>query len=114
MNSFRHRLPAAIERLDAMPALTESRNRVLRVLLEVDVREEDLITAIESDVALVVADGVLRVADPSLIPALGALAERGRIETASDVPRWISDQPSRVESERERRRRSSVSSRIAR
>ena len=44
-----------------MPALAESRNRVLRVLLDPDSREEDLITAIESDVALVVA--VMRLAN---------------------------------------------------
>ena len=44
-----------------MPALSESRNRVLRVLLDTDSREEDLISAIESDVALVVA--VMRVAN---------------------------------------------------
>ena len=82
---------------------------------DVIVLRRPLLEATESDVVLVVADGVLRVADPALLPALGALAERGRIETAGSVPRWISDQPSsRASSERERGRRSSVSSRIAR
>ena len=105
---------------DAVGATAASRLGIESPSLDVGARADvivlrrPLLEATESDVALVVADGVLRVADPSLIPALGALAERGRIETASDVPRWISDQPSRVESERERRRRSSVSSRIAR
>ena len=82
---------------------------------DVIVLRRPLLEATESDVVLVVADGVLRVADPALLPALGALAERGRIETAGSVPRWISDQPSsRASSERERGLRSSVSSRIAR
>jgi putative nucleotidyltransferase with HDIG domain len=87
VSSYRHRLPAAIERLDALPALAESRNRVLRVLLEPDVREEDLVTAIESDVALVVA--VMRVANAderrrgrvgSVPEAVRALAPEG-VET---------------------------------
>jgi putative nucleotidyltransferase with HDIG domain len=80
VNSFRHRLPAAIERLDAMPALAESRNRVLRVLLDEKVREEDLVTAIESDVALVVA--VMRVAN-----ADGR--KRGRIATVPEAVRAL-------------------------
>ena len=73
-----------------------------------------LLEATEADIALVVANGVLRVADPALVPALGALAALGRIETAGDVPRWIGDQPSGVESRRERGERSGVSRRIAR
>ena len=44
-----------------MPALAESRNRVLRVLLDPAAREQDLVSAIESDVALVVT--VMRVAN---------------------------------------------------
>ena len=81
MSSYRHRLPAAIERLDAMPALAESRNRVLRVLLEKNAREEDLVTAVESDVALVVA--VMRLAN-----ADGR--KRGRIATVPDAVRVLS------------------------
>jgi cytosine/adenosine deaminase-related metal-dependent hydrolase len=73
-----------------------------------------LLEASEADVALVVADGVLRVAEPALIPALGAFAARGRIEIAGDVPRWIADQSSRGGAVRERGERSSVNSRIAR
>lgn len=76
MNSFRHRLPAALERLDAMPALAESRNRVLRVLLDEKLREDELVTAIESDVALVVA--VMRLAN-----ADGP--KRGRIATVPEA-----------------------------
>ena len=76
MSNFRHRLPAAIERLDAMPALAESRNRVLRVLLDPSSRDEDLITAVESDVALVVA--VMRLANADD-------RRRGRVATVPDA-----------------------------
>jgi putative nucleotidyltransferase with HDIG domain len=76
VSNFRHRLPAAIERLDAMPALAESRNRVLRVLLDPSSREEDLITAVESDVALVVA--VMRLANADD-------RRRGRVATVPDA-----------------------------
>ena len=73
-----------------------------------------LLEATEQDVALVVAGGTLRVVDPALLPALGALAERGWVETADGVPRWISDHSSRGASEWERDERPSVSNRIAR
>ena len=63
-----------------MPALAESRNRVLRVLLDVDMREEDLITAIESDVALVVA--VMRVANADE-------RRRGRVATVPEAVRVL-------------------------
>ena len=76
MNSFRHRLPAAIERLDGMPALSESRNRVLRVLLDEGTGPEELITAIESDVALVVA--VMRIANANE-------RRRGRVASVTDA-----------------------------
>ena len=80
MSNYRHRLPAAIERLDAMPALAESRNRVLRVLLDLDSREDDLVTAIESDVALVVA--VMRLANADE-------RKRGRIATVPEAVRVL-------------------------
>jgi cytosine/adenosine deaminase-related metal-dependent hydrolase len=70
--------------------------------------------ASEADVALVVAGGVPRVADPALVPALGALAGAGRLETLNGAVRWIGDQPSRGASESERDDRQSVSTRIAR
>jgi cytosine/adenosine deaminase-related metal-dependent hydrolase len=81
---------------------------------DVIVVRRPLLEATEADVALVVANGVLRVAEPALVPALGALAALGRVETAGDVPRWIGDQPSRGGSRRERRERSSVRRRTAR
>ena len=72
-----HRLPAAFERLASLPALAESRNRLLRVLLE---QEEDspdrLVRAIEADVALTVA--VLRSANHvARKRGKGARARRG-------------------------------------
>jgi putative nucleotidyltransferase with HDIG domain len=78
--SYRHRLPEAIERLDAMPALAESRNRVLRVLLDPESREEDLVSAVESDVALVVA--VMRLANSDD-------KRRGKVATVADAVRVL-------------------------
>jgi len=42
-----------------------------------------------SDVAAVVAGGVLRVLDPVLLPALGVWRERGRSLTQAGVTRWV-------------------------
>ena len=63
-----------------MPALAESRNRVLRVLLDTSSRDEDLVTAIESDVALVVA--VMRLANADE-------RKRGRVATVPDAVRVL-------------------------
>ena len=63
-----------------MPALAESRNRVLRVLLGTDPRDEDLVTAVESDVALVVA--VMRLANAEE-------GKRGRVATVPDAIRVL-------------------------
>ena len=59
-----------------MPALAESRNRVLRVLLDESTGDDDLISAIESDVALVVA--VMRLANADE-------RRRGKVSTVSDA-----------------------------
>jgi putative nucleotidyltransferase with HDIG domain len=64
-----------------MPALAESRNRVLRVLLDPNSREEDLVTAIESDVALVVA--VMRMANAS------ENGSRNRVATVPEAVRAL-------------------------
>src|SRR6266511_826443 len=55
------RLTAAFEALEAFPALAESRNRVLRVVREERTSVGEVVAAIESDVALVIA--VLRIAN---------------------------------------------------
>jgi putative nucleotidyltransferase with HDIG domain len=55
------RLTAAFEALEAFPALAESRNRILRLLTEERSSTSDLVTAVESDVALTIA--VMRVAN---------------------------------------------------
>jgi putative nucleotidyltransferase with HDIG domain len=55
------RLTAAFEALEAFPALAESRNRVLRLVREEHTSNGDVVSAVESDVALVIA--VLRMAN---------------------------------------------------
>lgn len=85
MSGSGHRLPAAIERLDAMPALAESRNRLLSVLLDEGSTTDDLVTAIESDVALVLA--VMRLAN--------AKATRNRVATVPEAIKVLT--PSGVE-----------------
>ncbi len=55
------RLTAAFEALEAFPALAESRNRLLRLVTADRVSPADVVTAVESDIALVVS--VLRMAN---------------------------------------------------
>ncbi len=55
------RLTAAFEALEAFPALAESRNRLLAVAGKEHVATADIVTAVESDVALIIA--VLRLAN---------------------------------------------------
>ena len=55
------RLTMAFEALEAFPALAESRNRLLAVVSGEHVATADIVTAVESDVALIIA--VLRVAN---------------------------------------------------
>ena len=55
------RLTAAFEALEAFPALAESRNRLLRLVSEELPSTSDVVNAVESDVALVIA--VLRMAN---------------------------------------------------
>jgi cytosine/adenosine deaminase-related metal-dependent hydrolase len=84
--------------LDAVGAVAARRIGVEAPSLALGARADVLVLrrppleASEADVALVVAGGVLRVADPALVPALGALAGAGRMETLNGVERWIGDQ----------------------
>ncbi len=55
------RLTAAFEALEAFPALAESRNRLLRLVSEERPSTNDVVNAVESDVALVIS--VLRLAN---------------------------------------------------
>jgi putative nucleotidyltransferase with HDIG domain len=55
------RLTAAFEALEAFPALIESRDRVLTLVREQNASTGDVVTAVESDVALVIT--VLRIAN---------------------------------------------------
>jgi len=66
------RLTIAFEALEAFPALAESRNRLLAVVEKDNVATADVVTAVESDVALSIA--VLRLANQ-------AQGSRGRVET---------------------------------
>jgi putative nucleotidyltransferase with HDIG domain len=66
------RLTLAFEALEAFPALAESRNRLLAVVSKEHVATADIVTAVESDVALIIA--VLRLANQ-------AQAGRGRVDT---------------------------------
>jgi len=67
------RLTMAFEALEAFPALAESRNRLLSVIAKDHVATADIVSAVESDVALIIA--VLRMANR-------AQDGRARVETA--------------------------------
>ena len=67
------RLTMAFEALEAFPALAESRNRLLSVVSKDHVATADIVSAVESDVALIIA--VLRLAN-------SAQDGRGRTDTA--------------------------------
>jgi HD-like signal output (HDOD) protein len=67
------RLTAAFEALELFPALAESRNRLLALIAEERPSTADVVQAIESDVALVIA--VLRVANRVDSP------RRGQVES---------------------------------
>src|SRR3954453_18326193 len=66
------RLTAAFEALEAFPALAESRNRLLRLVREDQPSVGDVVQAVESDVALVIA--VLRIANRARSPRKGKVA----------------------------------------
>jgi len=67
----------AFEALEAFPALAESRNRLLAVISGDHVATADIVTAVESDVALIIA--VLRVANQIKSPP--APSARVRVDT---------------------------------
>src|SRR5205814_8307481 len=66
------RLTMAFEALEAFPALAESRDRLLTVISKDHIATADVVGAVESDVALIIA--VLRMANQ-------AQAGRGRVDT---------------------------------
>src|SRR3984893_5379835 len=66
------RLTMAFEALEAFPALAESRDRLLMVVAKDHVATAEVVSAVESDVALIIA--VLRMANQ-------AQAGRGRVDT---------------------------------
>jgi putative nucleotidyltransferase with HDIG domain len=71
-----HRLPAAIERIEALPALAESRNRLLLLLGDAKSPPRELVAAIESDVGLAAAVMRRANAEPrSKVTAIGKAVE---------------------------------------
>ncbi len=77
------RLTMAFEALEAFPALAESRNRLLSVIAKDHVATADVVAAVESDVALIIA--VLRLANTSQ-------DGRGRIDTAVSAVEFLRPQ----------------------
>ncbi len=77
------RLTLAFEALEAFPALAESRNRLLAVISKDHVATADIVTAVESDVALIIA--VLRLANQ-------AQGGRGRVDTVVTAVELLSAQ----------------------
>src|SRR3954470_3967538 len=76
------RLTAAFDALERFPALAESRNRVLALVSEERPSTSEVVAAIESDVALVIA--VLRLANE-----IGQ-AKSGRVESIVDAVEVLS------------------------
>jgi putative nucleotidyltransferase with HDIG domain len=77
------RLTQAFEALEGFPALAESRKRLLAVMSKEHVATADVVTAVESDVALVTA--VLRMANQ-------AQSARGRVDTVVGAVELLSPQ----------------------
>jgi putative nucleotidyltransferase with HDIG domain len=77
------RLTLAFEALEAFPALAESRNRLLAVIAKDNVATADVVAAVESDVALIIA--VLRLANRAQNAA-------GKVDTAVGAVELLSPQ----------------------
>jgi putative nucleotidyltransferase with HDIG domain len=77
------RLTIAFEALEAFPALAESRNRLLTVVSGEHVATADVVTAVESDVALIIA--VLRLANQ-------VQDGRGRVDTVVEAVELLTPQ----------------------
>ena len=78
------RLTEAFEALEAFPALAESRNRLLRLSRDDSSSLADIVTAVESDVALAIA--VLRIANRAQSPKRGKIASiPGAVEVLTPV-----------------------------
>ncbi len=76
------RLTSAFEALEAFPALTESRDRLLTVVGKENAATADVVSAVESDVALIIA--VLRVANQ-------VQHQRGRVDTVVGAVELLSE-----------------------
>jgi putative nucleotidyltransferase with HDIG domain len=76
------RLTSAFEALEAFPALAESRDRLLMIVGEENVAPADVVRAVESDVALIIA--VLRLANQ-------VQHKRGRVDTVVGAVELLSE-----------------------
>jgi putative nucleotidyltransferase with HDIG domain len=76
------RLTSAFEALEAFPALTESRDRLLTVVGKENAATADVVSAVESDVALIIA--VLRFANQ-------VQHKRGRVDTVVGAVELLSE-----------------------
>ena len=88
-----HALPRAFERLEGLPALTESRDRLLALLRSERVDVGQVVGAVESDVALVIS--ILRLANA------GRTGRRARIATVPEAvkaltPEGVEELASRI------------------
>jgi putative nucleotidyltransferase with HDIG domain len=77
------RLTAAFEALEAFPALAESRDRLLAVISKDHVATADIVSAVESDVALIIA--ILRLANQ-------VNDGRGQVDTAVEAVEVLNPQ----------------------
>jgi len=71
---------------------------------ELAVFRRPVLEAGAEDVALVVAGGVLRVLDPSLVPALGRWGKKGTMVATDGVVRWTDQRSTLPRSSRQARR----------
>ncbi|HYM46029.1 MAG TPA: HDOD domain-containing protein [Solirubrobacteraceae bacterium] len=77
------RLTTAFQALEAFPALAESRDRLLTVISKDNIATADVVSAVESDVALIIA--VLRIANQ-------AQGTRGRADTVVAAVELLTEQ----------------------
>ena len=86
LGDFHHRLPSAFGRLEGLPALKESRDALLAVLGRKNATADAIVTAIESDIALLAA--ALRLANRATgsgPPSIWSVAEAVDVLTLEGV-----------------------------
>jgi len=86
------RLEEAVGRVAARRLGLAEPSLEVGVVADLVVLRRPLLDASAHDVALVIAAGVLRVLDPSLVSALRGARVSGRLLTMGGVTRWVQDQ----------------------